>query len=142
MTESFPFFECVPFPDLCIESPCANIQDAQCFSQHNSFECICPDDQPPVDGSCQRDPCQSDPCESCETCYQVNGESFCIKKAGYDHKVDECLDIDECVVGFANCDQNADCINLTGSFLCQCHSGYEKVHGICQNRPKIVHHGL
>ena len=34
-------------------------------------------------------------------------------------------DIDECVEGTAQCDDNASCNNTIGSYNCSCNSGYE-----------------
>nr|XP_033793773.1 EGF-containing fibulin-like extracellular matrix protein 1 [Geotrypetes seraphini]XP_033793774.1 EGF-containing fibulin-like extracellular matrix protein 1 [Geotrypetes seraphini] len=37
-----------------------------------------------------------------------------------------CTDIDECATGNNNCRQDQICINLRGSFRCQCAQGYQK----------------
>ena len=50
-----------------------------------------------------------------------------------DHHSDECIDINECENGFANCEPRADCVNLEGNFMCQCHNGFAKVDGICRD---------
>ncbi len=36
-----------------------------------------------------------------------------------------CVDINECERGLAKCDQNANCTNTFGSYLCECKSNYE-----------------
>ena len=33
-------------------------------------------------------------------------------------------DVDECVAGMDNCDANATCSNIVGSFTCSCNSGF------------------
>ena len=33
-------------------------------------------------------------------------------------------DIDECGSGFYHCDENADCIDIVGSYICDCKEGY------------------
>ena len=34
------------------------------------------------------------------------------------------IDIDECTLGTHSCDQNAECVNVVGSYECHCFSGY------------------
>ena len=41
-------------------------------------------------------------------------------------------DIDECRLGTHNCDVNAICINLPGSFSCACRQGYTGNGFVCQ----------
>lgn len=49
----------------------------------------------------------------------------------YDHKTKSCFDIDECVKS-KPCDTNSKCVNIRGSFLCQCNAGYELIeHNEC-----------
>lgn len=33
-------------------------------------------------------------------------------------------DIDECLEGYHDCDGNATCVNLGGSFTCRCNEGF------------------
>ena len=37
----------------------------------------------------------------------------------------ECLDIDECLSGEAECGPDANCLNTEGSYECLCNDGYE-----------------
>ena len=41
----------------------------------------------------------------------------------------ECIDIDECADGTAECDENASCINIPGTFICECNQGYQDIDG-------------
>ena len=42
-----------------------------------------------------------------------------------DHRV-TCIDDDECAAGHPNdCDPNAECTNLPGSYKCKCKPGFE-----------------
>ncbi|MEY4580350.1 MAG: hypothetical protein RL701_5053, partial [Pseudomonadota bacterium] len=43
-----------------------------------------------------------------------------------------CQDIDECTTDGADCDENAVCTNLTGSFVCACKQGYTGDGRTCQ----------
>ena len=36
---------------------------------------------------------------------------------------DSCPDIDECKLGLDDCDPNATCVNIPGSFECHCNKG-------------------
>ena len=42
------------------------------------------------------------------------------------------LDIDECSTGVHNCTQNQQCVNMPGTFICECVSGYELLNGNCE----------
>ena len=37
-----------------------------------------------------------------------------------------CVDIDECAGNSSLCNPNAECYNIIGSYICYCHSGYER----------------
>ncbi|XP_009704169.1 PREDICTED: EGF-containing fibulin-like extracellular matrix protein 1, partial [Cariama cristata] len=66
--------------------------------------------------------------------------------AGYeqsDHNV--CQDIDECATGTHNCRADQVCVNLRGSFSCQCPPGYQKRGDQCVDidectLPPYCHH--
>ncbi|NXY31496.1 FBLN3 protein, partial [Pomatorhinus ruficollis] len=66
--------------------------------------------------------------------------------AGYeqsDHNV--CQDIDECATGTHNCRPDQVCVNLRGSFSCQCPPGYQKRGDQCVDidectLPPYCHH--
>ena len=49
-------------------------------------------------------------------------------------------DVDECIHGTHNCDDNtrADCINTNGSFICVCKSGYNGNGEFCQLIGKLA----
>ena len=42
------------------------------------------------------------------------------------------LDINECSLSTDNCDSTAYCINIEGSYLCTCDSGYVINQKVCQ----------
>ena len=48
------------------------------------------------------------------------------------------LDIDECSTGDHNCTQNQQCVNMPGTFICECVSGYELVNGICEGNQLVM----
>ena len=50
------------------------------------------------------------------------------------------LDIDECSTGDHNCTQNhLQCVNMPGTFICECVSGYELVNENCQGNENQIH---
>ncbi|KAK6468996.1 adhesion G protein-coupled receptor E2-like isoform X3, partial [Huso huso] len=49
-------------------------------------------------------------------------------KAGLTLSNGSCADINECEVNRRLCGKHADCINLPGSFRCDCHPGYMQYH--------------
>lgn len=40
-------------------------------------------------------------------------------------------DINECTDGSADCGPGAECINLNGSFACQCRAGFQEAGNNC-----------
>ena len=46
---------------------------------------------------------------------------------------DQCVDVNECELGIHDCDFNADCINVHGSFECQCHPGFTQNGRFCDD---------
>ena len=48
------------------------------------------------------------------------------------------LDIDECATGDHNCTQNHQCRNRPGTFICECHHGYELRNGICEGKMCLI----
>ncbi len=43
-------------------------------------------------------------------------------------------DIDECALGTAECDPNADCVNTIGSYNCTCRDGYFGNGSLCMGK--------
>ena len=52
------------------------------------------------------------------------GTYRCEPKFGFERIPYGSVDIDECSTGMNDCNWNADCINIPGSYECQCHAGY------------------
>ena len=44
------------------------------------------------------------------------------------------LDINECTDGTADCGHGTECINLNGSFACQCQAGFLKIGDNCTGK--------
>ncbi|CAF0775686.1 unnamed protein product [Didymodactylos carnosus] len=67
-------------------------------------------------------------------CMNTNGSFTCICNDGFTRdpfNVLYCKDIDECLTH--NCSENEICVNLPGSYRCDCQLGYNNVTGICTN---------
>ena len=49
-----------------------------------------------------------------------------------------CIDIDECELGFDDCNENATCTDTLGSFSCACNPGFEGDGLNCTSNPMIM----
>jgi len=64
-----------------------------------------------------------------ETCDRIDGTCSC--KTGYEGDV--CSgDVNECTLVSTACSAVEDCVNLVGSFRCDCKTGYSKSNGVCE----------
>src|SRR5215217_5519129 len=76
--------------------------------------------------------------EVCDDGNQLSGDgcnSVCQLEPGYTcaGQPTVCTDIDECAAGTDNCNENAACTNIGGSFTCACNAGYEGDGVTCTN---------
>ncbi|XP_033707039.1 nidogen-2 isoform X1 [Tursiops truncatus] len=85
----------------------------------------------PVEGD--SDPTPVNPCydgsHTCATtaqCHPATGVDYtCECASGYQGDGRSCVDVNECATGFHRCGPNSVCVNLLGSYRCECRSGYE-----------------
>uniref|UniRef100_H0X8N1 Nidogen 2 n=1 Tax=Otolemur garnettii TaxID=30611 RepID=H0X8N1_OTOGA len=85
----------------------------------------------PVEGD--SDPTPVNPCydgsHTCDTtaqCHPGSGVDYtCECAPGYQGDGRSCADVNECATGFHRCGPNSVCINLPGSYRCECRGGYE-----------------
>ncbi|XP_059038074.1 nidogen-2 isoform X3 [Mustela lutreola] len=85
----------------------------------------------PVEGDA--DPILVNPCydgrHTCDMraqCHPGAGVDYtCECASGYQGDGRNCVDVNECATGFHRCGPNSVCINLLGSYRCECRSGYE-----------------
>lgn len=86
-----------------------------------------------------RDNCAMPRTVDCGSCGS-NGScanQICVCDDGYTDANNGCRDIDECANGTDDCDPNATCTNLPGSFDCACDDGFVGDGRTCE-RPPLV----
>jgi len=76
------------------------------------------------------DRCDADKKPGCSdhascTASENNKSDSCECHAGYKGDGHLCTDIDECSSGNTSCPANAHCINVVGSYICECFRGYQ-----------------
>ncbi|XP_076982872.1 nidogen-2 [Tamandua tetradactyla] len=79
-------------------------------------------------GSVEVNPCYdgSHMCDVAARCLPGPGMDYtCECSPGFQGDGQSCMDVDECASGFPRCGPNSVCINLLGSYRCECQSGYE-----------------
>lgn len=75
--------------------------------------------------------------EQCDDGNSVDGDgcSSCTVEIGWrcEGEPSRCADIDECLEGVDDCSASATCINVPGSFQCECETGYEGDGKTCRS---------
>ncbi|XP_069493571.1 nidogen-2 [Ambystoma mexicanum] len=65
-------------------------------------------------------------CDTTARCKPGAGlEYTCECATGFQGDGRDCVDVDECVAGFTRCSAHSLCLNLPGSYRCECEAGYE-----------------
>uniref|UniRef100_A0A8C2YPV2 Nidogen 2 n=2 Tax=Chinchilla lanigera TaxID=34839 RepID=A0A8C2YPV2_CHILA len=65
-------------------------------------------------------------CDTAARCHPGTGADYtCVCAPGYQGDGRSCADVNECATGYHRCGPNSVCINLPGSYRCECQSGYE-----------------
>lgn len=66
-------------------------------------------------------------CEPCPNGYDGNhANGYYAQSVTNEYRNQVCEDIDECVLGIADCGPNAECVNTVGSYDCSCHRGFHQ----------------
>ena len=115
--------------DECADGSNSCDVNAACFNNHGGYDCVC---NAGFDGSghqCENiNECATEPvCPANSTCGDISPGYFCKPDAGFESIIigNEfvIVDIDECARGSDNCHETAICVNLEGSFTCECAEG-------------------
>ncbi|XP_060238022.1 nidogen-2 isoform X2 [Meriones unguiculatus] len=65
-------------------------------------------------------------CDTTARCHPGTGVEYtCECTPGFQGDGRSCVDVNECATGFHRCGPNSVCVNLVGSYRCECHIGYE-----------------
>lgn len=65
-------------------------------------------------------------CDTTARCHPGMGADYtCECTPGFQGDGRSCVDVNECATGFHRCGPNSVCVNLVGSYRCECRSGYE-----------------
>ncbi|CAO2590537.1 Nid2 [Lemmus lemmus] len=65
-------------------------------------------------------------CDTTAKCRPGAGIDYtCECTPGYQGDGRSCVDVNECATGFHHCGPNSVCVNVLGSYRCECRSGYE-----------------
>jgi hypothetical protein len=122
-----PFRGCVDIDECtALEKPCGNF--AICENASPGYNCICPQGyraKPDAKIACEQADvnilCHSNfDCTNNAEC--VDGQCFC--QEGFEASGSICVDIDECRSSPNICGERANCLNLPGSYKCQCDAGF------------------
>ncbi|CAB3384639.1 Hypothetical predicted protein [Cloeon dipterum] len=102
----------------------------KCTNSIGSYRCTCTDGllANPDGSSCSDvNECEMEPGMCLQgTCENTMGSYMCQCQPGYSVKPNEvgCTDEDECLLGYNDCDENAECTNNMGSYECKCRDGF------------------
>jgi len=109
--------------------------NADCTNFEASFSCTCVNGFTGDGVSCVDDCDIETTCEENFTCSHIeDGTAVCDCINGFQlNDEGACVDIDECATETDTCDENADCGNTKGRYLCTCHTGYEGSGHVCTN---------
>ncbi|XP_067020360.1 uncharacterized protein [Acropora muricata] len=67
-------------------------------------------------------------------CINTPGSYYCVCKSGWRQvSAYQCVDIDECSTGNYSCPSNSYCVNLNGSYRCDCNRCYYKSGPYCNH---------
>ncbi|XP_052803968.1 uncharacterized protein LOC128234050 isoform X2 [Mya arenaria] len=126
----------------CDSTPCTQ----ECIEKVGSYECVCNQGGFKLDADgttcieCPQGEYGPNCTESCD-CIEANTDrcdpvdGTCVCKSGYS-LIDCSGDINECDDESAVCPTNSECINIPGSYVCNCNNGYLKTAaGLCQECP-------
>ena len=97
--------------------------DADCYNTPGGFQCACREGFFGTGQKCEKGRCQDSVCADNKKCTSLTTIDCACRDGFLDGVNDTCSDIDECSL-IQECDINAECINLPGSYECECADGF------------------
>ena len=117
-----------PCEDECLEGSNECDAYATCENTPGTYDCDCVEGFLGNGRSCENvDECRMrvHKCSANAICHDATEGAYdCECIDGYDGNGMECNDIDECSRNSHSCGENTDCINILGSYKCQCSQGF------------------
>lgn len=107
--------------DECLQKSSYCDENATCTNTIGSYTCACTEGHYGSGEVCYRGQCDDKLCSVNEMCASPTSMN-CKCKEGFLEADDQCIDINECLDNI--CDENSNCINTGGSFLCECKAGF------------------
>ncbi|XP_077095578.1 latent-transforming growth factor beta-binding protein 1 isoform X10 [Siphateles boraxobius] len=123
--------QCVDINECLDERVCAN---GQCLNLEGYFICTCDEGfslTPDAKACTDIDECQDDKVCTQGHCQNTEGSFICKCEPGFmlSSAGDQCDDVDECLELHQTCDGVGQCVNILGSYQCNCPQGYRQVNG-------------
>ena len=117
-----------PCEDECLDGSNECDAYATCENIPGTYDCDCVEGFLGNGRSCENvDECRMrvHKCSANAICHDATEGAYdCECIDGYDGNGMECNDIDECSRNSHSCGENTDCINILGSYKCQCSQGF------------------
>nr|XP_039250733.1 protein eyes shut homolog [Styela clava] len=110
-------------PKTCTFMTASSICGANSYCLTGSSICACPINFEQGKASCVPKSCTEDDISKCDPNSECQN-GMCACGVGFIASENECVDIDECVIGWHTCHDDSICTNTIGSFTCECISGY------------------
>ena len=123
--------------DECTQSSSCDA-NAECLNMEGSYVCYCNIGYRGNGITCKVGQCEDRRCPPDQQCISPTSDACqCNEGFSYNTVNEFCEDVDECLLDH-DCGQNSTCVNIKGSFTCNCNSGFigdgkTCVEGVCSD---------